>query len=70
MALSKERRKIPSKYVYYALELYFSGLSLRKVTKAISVYQKKSCFHLELDPALQAEEDIANKRDANYLNLS
>jgi hypothetical protein len=40
------------------------------ITKAISVYQKKSCFHLELDPALQAEEDIANKRDANYLNLS
>jgi hypothetical protein len=39
---------------------------------SILVYQKKSCFHLELDQALQAEKDniIVNKRDANYLNLS
>jgi len=27
-------------------------------------------IYLEQDPALQAEEDIANKLDANYLNLS
>jgi len=57
MSASKERTRTSSEYVYYALQLYFSGLSLRR----ISIYQKKPCFHLELDPALQANEDIAKE---------
>jgi hypothetical protein len=57
MSASKERTRTSSGYVYYALQLYFSGLSLRR----ISIYQKKPCFHLELDPALQANEDIAKE---------
>jgi hypothetical protein len=72
MAILKERSRTASKYVYYALQLYFfSGLSLKNITKAISIYQKKPCFDLELDPALQNQgRYIANKRDANYQNLS
>jgi hypothetical protein len=71
MAKLKERNRISSKYVYYALQLYFSGLSLPKASQRLSrFYQRKPCFDLELDPALQDQgRYVANKRDANYLNL-
>ena len=41
----------------------FRHITLKNITKAISVFihQKKPCFHLELDSALQAEKDIANE---------
>ena len=32
------RNRTPSKYIYYALYLYFSGLSLRKASKILSLY--------------------------------
>jgi hypothetical protein len=75
MAISKqtkkERRRTTSKYVYYSLQLYFSGLLLKNIIKAISLLKEiMFSIYLEQDPALQAEEDIANKLDANYLNLS
>ncbi|KAA2281217.1 DDE-type integrase/transposase/recombinase [Candidatus Nitrosocosmicus agrestis] len=35
------RNKTPSKYVYYGLHLYFSGLSLRKTSERLSqIYQR------------------------------
>ncbi|WP_172602212.1 hypothetical protein [Candidatus Nitrosocosmicus franklandus] len=44
------RNRTPSKYVYYGLHLYFSGLSLRKASERLSqMYQTKSCHYLELD---------------------
>lgn len=36
MAISKERSRTSSKYVYYALQLYASGLSLRKTSERLS----------------------------------
>jgi putative transposase len=36
MAKSKERNRTSSKYVYYALQLYSSGLSLRKTSERLS----------------------------------
>jgi putative transposase len=36
MAKSKERNRTSSKYVYYALQLYSSGLSLRKTSDRLS----------------------------------
>jgi hypothetical protein len=58
-----KRNRTPTKHIYYALHLYFSGLSLRAkksiITALISIYQKKPYIHLELDlAALQATKDV------------
>jgi putative transposase len=37
-----KRIRTSSKYIYYALQLYFSGLSLRKVSQKISVFIKRN----------------------------
>ncbi|MGE0690915.1 MAG: hypothetical protein AB7O87_10010 [Candidatus Nitrosocosmicus sp.] len=36
------RNKTPSKYVYYALHLYFSGLSLRRAFERLSQLFKRN----------------------------
>jgi putative transposase len=36
------RNKTPSEYVYYGLHLYFSGLSLRKVSERLSIVVKRN----------------------------
>ena len=36
------RNKTPSKYVYYGLHLYFSGLSLRKASERLSRLYKRN----------------------------
>ncbi|MGD9535048.1 MAG: hypothetical protein AB7V56_14935, partial [Candidatus Nitrosocosmicus sp.] len=36
------RNKAPSKYVYYGLHLYFSGLSLRKASERLSQIYKRN----------------------------
>ncbi|MGD9533975.1 MAG: hypothetical protein AB7V56_09425 [Candidatus Nitrosocosmicus sp.] len=36
------RNKTPSKYVYYGLHLYFSGLSLMKTSERLSYYIKRN----------------------------
>jgi len=36
------RNKTPSKYVYYGLHLYFSGLSLRKTSERLSQIYKRN----------------------------
>jgi putative transposase len=36
------RNKIPSKYVYYGLQSYFSGLSLRKALERLSQLYKRN----------------------------
>jgi putative transposase len=36
------RNKTPSKYVYYALNLYFSGLSLRRASERLSQLFKRT----------------------------
>jgi hypothetical protein len=36
-------------------------------SQAISIHQKKPCFHLELDPALQAEKDIRTSSSDNVV---
>jgi len=36
------RNKTPSKYVYYGLHLYFSGLSLRKASERLSQIYKRN----------------------------
>jgi len=38
MIVSKRRSRTSSKYIYYALQLYFSGLSLRKTSQRISQF--------------------------------
>ena len=35
-----KRNKTPSKYMIYALQLYFSGLSLRKTSQQLSQFTK------------------------------
>ena len=46
MVIFKERSRTSSKYIYYALQSYSSGLSLRKTSERLTVvpYQKKSCL--------------------------
>jgi putative transposase len=36
------RNKTPSEYVFYGLHLYFSGLSLRKVSERLSIVVKRN----------------------------
>ncbi|VFJ14255.1 hypothetical protein [Candidatus Nitrosocosmicus franklandus] len=36
------RNRTPSKYVYYGLHLYFSGLSLRKASERLSQMYKRN----------------------------
>jgi putative transposase len=37
-----KRNRTPSKYVYYALHLYFSGLSLRKTSQNLDPFIKRN----------------------------
>ena len=37
-----KRSRTPSKYIYYALHLYFSGLSLRKTSQQLSQFVKRN----------------------------
>jgi len=53
----KERRRTTSNYVYYSLQLYFSGLLLKNIIKAISLLKEiMFSIYLGLDSALQPEE--------------
>ena len=38
----KRRSRTPSKYVFYALHLYFSGLSLRKASECLLPFIKRN----------------------------
>jgi putative transposase len=40
------RNRTPSKYVYYGLHLYFSGLSLRKASERLSRLYKRNHFSI------------------------
>ena len=40
--MSLKRSRTPSKYIYYALHLYFSGLSLRKTSQQLSQFVKRN----------------------------
>jgi putative transposase len=42
MSASKERTRTSSEYVYYALQLYFSGLSLRRTSQRLSQFIKRN----------------------------
>jgi putative transposase len=37
-----KRNRTPTKHIYYALHLYFSGLSLRKVSQHLSPFIKRN----------------------------
>src|SRR6188472_4084862 len=37
-----KRNRTPSKYIYYALQLYISGLSLRKTSQRLSQFVKRN----------------------------
>src|ERR1041384_6586844 len=37
-----KKNRTPSKYIYYALQLYISGLSLRKTSKRLSQFVKRN----------------------------
>jgi putative transposase len=41
MVKSKRRTRTPSKYIYHALYLYFSGLSLRKTSEHLLPFVKR-----------------------------
>ena len=53
-------------YVYYALHLYASCLSLRKTAKHLSIVtnQKESCFNMELDSKVQGKEHILKEKQS------
>ena len=42
MVKSERRSRTPSKYIYYALYLYFSGLSLRKTSEHLLPFVKRN----------------------------
>ena len=44
MAISKEIRGTTSKYVYYALQLYFSGISLQKASQRLLKLSRETMF--------------------------
>jgi len=44
MVISKRRSRTTTKYIYYALQLHFSGLSLRKTAQRLPNLSKESMF--------------------------
>jgi hypothetical protein len=40
--VKSKRSRTPSKYIYYALYLYFSGLSLRKTSEHLLPFVKRN----------------------------
>jgi putative transposase len=65
MSTSNERSRTSSKYVYYALQLYFSGLSLRRTSQGLSGFIKGNDVSIwNWIQRCKPKEDIVNKRDA------
>jgi putative transposase len=46
MVIVKRRSRTPSKYIYYVLHLYFSGLSLRKTSEHLSPFIRR--YHVSI----------------------
>ena len=75
MAIPKQRKKDAGPHQIMFITPYsctFQAYHFEKHHKTYLNLSKEIMFsiYLEQDLALQAEEDIANKLDANYLNLS
>ena len=75
MAISKQTKKDVGPHQSMIITSYsctFQAYHFENYHKGYLNLSKEIMFsiYLEQDPALQAEEDIANKLDANYLNLS
>ena len=64
-----KRSRTPSKYIYYALHLYFSGLSMRKASQRLSTFIKRN--HVSIWNWIQRYRPMKimqrNKRIAEYI---
>jgi hypothetical protein len=61
--VKSKRSRTPSKYIYYALYLYFSGLSLRKTSEHLLPFVKRNHVSIwELDSTLQANKAMEEEK--------
>jgi len=64
-----KRSRTPSKYVYYALHLYFSGLSLRKASHNIYLpLLKEIMFPYGIGFSSTDQKKYFKRRESEYLN--
>ncbi len=70
--VKSKRSRTPSKYTYYALYLYFSGLSLRKTSEHLlpfvkrnHVFQYGNGFNIIID-----QRKYCKGKEKKYRNLS
>ena len=69
--VKSKRSRTPSKYIYYALYLYFSGLSLRKTSEHLLpfvkgiMFQYGNGFNIIID-----QRKYCKGKEKKYRNLS
>ena len=60
-----KRNRTPSEYIGYGLYLYFLGLSLRNVVKALSYLHIVKRSHVLLAKEMEVDSEISIRKDLN-----
>jgi hypothetical protein len=68
MIISKRRSRTSSKYIYYALQLYFSGYHFEKHRKGYLNLSQGTTFPFGIGFSATNQRRYS-KGDANYLNI-
>jgi hypothetical protein len=68
MIMSKIRSRTSSKYIYYALQLYFSGLSLRKTSQRLSQFITRKHVPFGIGFSATNQRRYYSKPDVNKLS--
>jgi hypothetical protein len=66
-----KRNRTPRKHIYYALHLYFSGLSLRKVSQHLSPLIKKRNHMYQFGIGFNTTSQKGNyiEKEKGFMNL-
>jgi len=70
MIMSKRRSRTSSKYIYYAVQLYFSGYHFEKHHKGYPNLSKETTFPFGIGFSATSQRRYYSKQDANHLNSS
>jgi putative transposase len=68
MIMSRIRSRTSSKYIYYTLQLYFSGLSLRKTSQRLSQFITRNHVSFGIGFSATNQRRYYSKPDVNKLS--
>jgi hypothetical protein len=63
-----KRNRTPTKHIYYALHLYFSGLSLRKVSQHLSPFIKRTMYPFGIGFSITSQKSYSIGK-GKFMNL-